>query len=259
MLRRRRVEATGSGGVGHGCAIAEPPDVPVALDLKRRPDPQAPALVDREAEVGDHRVRAAADGPDERVRRDGRPVGQASAAAGVDRDERRRCADLDASPFQLVSGVASKRLRHLRQDPRGRVNQDPPHRTAAQARMVPKGFAHEVLKLGQRLDARIAGADEEKGQVLLDPFRRGLLVGGVELSKRVVAQHDGVGQRLERERVLCQALDRQPAWNRAEGDDQVLVLQLHLSELGLHEGKPVACVQPMQPSDEQLGVRTECA
>ena len=62
--------------------------------------------------------------------------------------------------------------------------------------------AHEVVRLGERLDAGIAGADEGEGQ---PPLRAlGVGVGQLELVEDVVAQGDRVGQVLELQRVLAQ-------------------------------------------------------
>ena len=64
-------------------------------------------------------------------------------------------------------------------------------------------LAHEVVRLGQRLDAGIAGTDEGEGQPPLGVLEVG--VGQLELVQDVVAQGDGVGQVLELQRVLAQS------------------------------------------------------
>ena len=78
--------------------------------------------------------------------------------------------------------------------------------------------ADEVGQLGERLDARVTGADEDEAQ-LPQPL---LLVlgghGGLEAAEDVVAEVDRSRQRLEAERVLGEPGDRQRARGRAERD-----------------------------------------
>ena len=49
-------------------------------------------------------------------------------------------------------------------------------------------------------------------------------IGGVEPLQNVVAQEDRVGEILEGQGVIGQARDRQGARDRAEGDDELLVV-----------------------------------
>ena len=66
-------------------------------------------------------------------------------------------------------------------------------------------LAHEVVRLGQRLDAGVAGAHEGEGQPPLGVLEIG--IGQLELVQDVVAQGDRVGQVLELQGVLAQTRD----------------------------------------------------
>ena len=86
---------------------------------------------------------------------------------------------------------------------------------ASRGRVVAERVAHEVGELGERLDARVAGADEDEREVA----RRALGVAPrrrLELLQHVVAEVDRVGEVLEAEPVLGEAGDRQRPRDRAE-------------------------------------------
>ena len=94
------------------------------------------------------------------------------------------------------------------------------------ARVAVHRVGGEVLELGERLEARVAAADEDVGEQLLAPRR---VLGRVRLLERldhVVAQPDRVGEALEADRVLVEARDRQRARDRADGDEELVVAEL---------------------------------
>ena len=84
----------------------------------------------------------------------------------------------------------------------------------------------------------------------------GVGLGQVEPADDVVAQVDGVGEALERHRVLGESRDGQHPCGRAQGDDQALVGHLDGAELGVDRDGPRLLVERGRPAAEQLGVRT---
>ena len=100
-------------------------------------------------------------------------------------------------------------MRDLRQDLLRCVDEHPPLWGRAEQRVVAHRVAHEIGQLGERFDPRIAGADEDERQ-LAAPFRVGRRLGrGFQSPEDVVAEIDGVGERLEPEAVLAEPRDRQ--------------------------------------------------
>ena len=73
----------------------------------------------------------------------------------------------------------------------------------ADFRVVAERVARELLQFGERLDARVAGADEDEGQLAFAMARRGRGGGRFEPLQDVVAELDRVLERLEAERVLA--------------------------------------------------------
>ena len=71
----------------------------------------------------------------------------------------------------------------------------------------------------------------------------------------MVPQLDGVGERLEAERVLAQARDRQRARDGAERDDDVLVGDLDELLVGLHPDAAGVRVERDGPAEDELRVR----
>ena len=126
---------------------------------------------------------------------------ESDGLVAVERLERRRDVDLDA---------AARRARAPRTRPAvggisGRIfgaasTSTQRWRAVAEARVVAQRVLHEIGELRERLDARVAGADEDEGQVRRS---RGAgsssRVGGLELAQHVVAQVDRVREVLEPE------------------------------------------------------------
>ena len=154
---------------------------------------------------------------------------------------------------QPCGRVVGERAGHLGQDARTGVDQDPPLGHVAERRVVVDGVLDELPQLGQRLDARVAGTDEDEDEVAARVARVGL--GEVELAEHVVAQADGVAEVLERHRVLGQPRDRQHPGDRTQGDHEAPVGHLDVPELGLDRDRPRGLVQRRDPAAELLGVR----
>ena len=165
-------------------------------------DQHAAALVDRQAELAHERVRLHAGRPHEARRLDARAVGERGALL-VERLQPGAEADLDAALGEVARRVVAEPLRRLGEHAVAAVDQQPALRDVAQPRVVAERLAHEVVRLGQRLDAGVAGADEGEGQPPLGVLEVG--VGQLELVQDVVAQGDRVGQVLELQRVLAQS------------------------------------------------------
>ena len=88
-----------------------------------------------------------------------------TASLAVERLERRRDVDLDPAPRELPRRVVAQPRRDLGQDLRRRVDEHPALSRLAEARVVAHRVDHEVGELGERLDPRVAGADEDERQV----------------------------------------------------------------------------------------------
>ena len=91
--------------------------------------------------------------------------------------------------------------------------------------------ADEVGELGQRLDARIARADEHEGQLRLGSAAVRSGHRPPRAAEDVVAEVDRVREVLEAERVLGEAGDRQHARDRAEREHRLLVADLEASRV----------------------------
>jgi hypothetical protein len=200
-------------------------------------------------------VRLHAGRPDERVRLDPLPVGEVDAAR-LGAFERRRGAQLDPAPRQLLRRVVAERPGDLGEDPRRRVDEDPALRVVANlARVAAERVADEIRELGERLHARVARADEDVREVARGQRRVDLRRGSLELSEDVVAQDDRVRQVLELERVLGETRDRQHARDRADREHELLVLDLPRSGLRLHGDDARLLAERGRAADDQLRVR----
>jgi hypothetical protein len=96
----------------------------------------------------------------------------------------------------------------------------------ARPRVAVHRVGGEVLQLGQRLQARVATADEDVGEEFFALVR---ILGRVRFLQgldHVVAQVDRVGEALEPDRVLDQARHRQHPRDRAHRQQQLVVGQL---------------------------------
>ena len=91
-------------------------------------------------------------------------------------------------------------------------------------RVVPRRVAGHVLELGERLDARVAAADEHERE-RPTPLRLVVDGGGeIESTQHLVAQGDRLLDVLEPDRLFGQPRDRQRPRHRPEGDDDMVVV-----------------------------------
>ena len=102
---------------------------------------------------------------------------------------------------------------------RCRIHEHPALRRIPQGRVVAQRRVDEVVELAERLDPRIARADEDEPELRLRPARR----GRVESLEHVVAERDRVGEVLEAAAVLGEPGHREDAVDGAEGNDEALV------------------------------------
>ena len=82
------------------------------------------------------------------------------------------------------------------------------------------------MQLRERLDPCVAGSDEDEPEVALGLGRVQTGGGGLELAEQPVTERDRIGDVLEAPAVLREPRDRERPRNRAERDDEPLVLDL---------------------------------
>jgi hypothetical protein len=133
-------------------------------------------------------------------------------------DPFQRCvhADVHAASHEQLRRVVNEPRWGLGEDLRRGVDQHPMLRHPAQHRVVAHGVAHEVGKLSECLHAGVAGADEDEGQLAAAMRVRRGGYRNLEPRQHVVSQVGRLGERLEAERVLGEAGNRQRADDRAE-------------------------------------------
>ena len=89
-------------------------------------------------------------------------------------------------------------------------------------RVVAHGAAHEVVERRRDLGAGEAAAGDDERQHRAAQVAVALLRGLLEDPDHVVADADGVGERLEGKRVLGQAGDAAKVGDAAERDDELV-------------------------------------
>jgi hypothetical protein len=169
--------------------------------------------------------------------------------------ERRADADVDVAAGELSRRVLAEPTRDLGENLRRRVHEHPVLARLAERRVVAERVAYEVGQLGERLDARVPGADEDERELALAVrlVRRGRR--GFEAAQDVVAEIDRVGERLEAAAVVGQAGDRQRPRDGAERDHEVGVAQVDEALAGLDlDALPLRVVRDRAAEDE-VGVR----
>ena len=184
-------------------------------------DRDAAALVERQAQPPQARVRRDPGGPDHGAGRQ-RLAAREPGAVGRDLLQRRLEADVDAAAAQLAQRVLGEAGVDLRQHPAGRLDQYPAHPVQAGARVALHRVGGEVLQLGERLEAGVAAADEDVGEQLVAARRILARVGGLQRLDHVVAQPDRVGEALEADRVLGEPRHRQHPRDRAEREQELV-------------------------------------
>ena len=213
------------------------------------------ALLRRETELVQERMRADTGGPDHGARQDLVAVGE-PCGVWLHLLEGRLGADVDAASGEQLGGVVAEPGRNLGKDLRRSVHQHPLLGRVAEVRVVAECVPNEVGELRQRLDARVPGSHEHERELPPAVGGIGVRSGDLEPAQDVVSQMDRVGKRLEPEGVLGEPRDRQRPDDRAERDDEVRVADPEDSLAGLHLHPPALGVVGFRLSEEQLGVRT---
>jgi hypothetical protein len=167
--------------------------------------------------------------------------------------------DLHPSPQELPRCVVAELGRDLWEDLRCSVDEHPALGFAAQTRVVAQGVADEVGELGERLDARIACADEDEGEVSRSLLCTGRGVCCLELPEHVVAERDRVGQVAEAVAVLGEAGHRQHAGDGAEREHEAVVADLDEAVDRLDDHRFPVGMDGRQPSNDELAVRAHHA
>ncbi len=111
----------------------------------------------------------------------------------------------------------------------------------------------EVLQLRQPLHPGVAGTDEHEAQVL--GAQRGVLdgLGDVHAAQHLVAQGGRVRQRLQADRMLCQAGHGKRSGHRPEGDEQVVVAELELLTVDATGGQRArGRIATRHPADQEV-------
>jgi hypothetical protein len=173
---------------------------------------------------------------------------------GLDRLQGRREPEVDPTPAELLGGVVAEAAGHLGENLRAGVDEHPALRHVAEPGIVAQRVVDELGELGERLDTRVAGADEHERQMALGVRRVGVRV--IELAQDVVPEVDGVGDVLEREAVLGETGNREHARHRAERDDEPLVPELEAPELALDGDRARALVERGGAAADDVGMRT---
>lgn len=162
--------------------------------------------------------------------------------------------DLDVTHAQLPCGERGQAGRHLGHDPLARLDQHPAHPLCAAARIELDRLCGEVLKLGEPLEPRIAGADEDETKILGALGRIVERLGDVQAVQHLVAKRGGVGQRLEPNRVFRETGDRQRARDRSKRYEQVVIAKLdRLPVTPVHLDYPPSEIGAGDAPDDQRG------
>ena len=173
----------------------------------------------------------------------------------LDSVERRSDADVHSAAAQKLGGVVTQAGGDLGEDLGGGIDEDPVLWLGLQRWVVAERVLNQVGKLRQRFHSRVAGPDEDEGQL---PAAVALGVGGcgdLQPRQHVVPQTDRVAQRLEAERVLGEAGNRKSPDDRSQRDDQIGVPHPEQAILGLDLGAlPLGVVRDDSTEDE-IGVR----
>ena len=115
---------------------------------------------------------------------------------------------------------------HLAHDPIAGLDQEPAHALGGAAGVEVEDLRREILRLGDHLDARIAPAGDDEGEVLRADVGLVDRLGDLEAPQERVAQVERLEDALEADRVLREPRNREVARDRAERHDQLVVEQL---------------------------------
>src|SRR5689334_1641679 len=95
------------------------------------------------------------------------------------------------------------------------------HLVATYRGIVSKLVFYEGGQLAEQLDANESTADDDDRQQRAPPFRVGFDVRTLQLFDQMIAQHERIGDRLERPRML-RARDEREVRRCTQGDDHVI-------------------------------------
>ena len=130
------------------------------------------------------------------------------------------------------------------------------HRAALAAELgvsLQRGAA-EVLQLRERLHAGVTAADDDEREQRAPPRGVGGLGGGLEPRQDVVAEVDGLVDRLEADGVLGESRHREHAAHRARRQDEHVVVEVGRRSLEEMDSRPVrAVVDRLDLADDEPG------
>src|SRR5262249_4042909 len=106
------------------------------------------------------------------------------------------------------------------------VQQDHPNLRLVDAPETTRSCAYEVIQLSHRFHAGESAARDHKREQRASHLRIRLNVGFFQKVDDPVAQYQSVAEVLERQRMLCQPRLAYEARHIADGDDEVIVLEL---------------------------------
>ena len=146
--------------------------------------------------------------------------------------EGRADVDLDAAALQPPPGVFPETARDLGEDLRGGVDEYPALGFLSESGVRAERGMRHVVQLRERLDARVAGADEDEPELggVLRVDRRAL-----ELEEDAVPEGDRIGEVLEAHPVLREPGHGEHTRPRPERDDEPLVSDLERSGEGVDD------------------------
>ena len=141
---------------------------------------------------------------------------------------------------------------HLGHDALAALEQDAPYLLATHVSVERRDRVHERGQLTEQLHADQPAADDHERQQCTLSLGVRFLVRALEAFDHVVPQEQGVGERLERERVL-RAGDHVLVGQRPERQDQLIVGQLDGSTGRGHADRPALQVDALHASLAEAG------
>ncbi len=238
VLRVGHAEAADAAAreVGGGRHVAGAPgvrdDAVVALDTTVGAHAQAPALLDREVGVLEHRAGHDARGPDDDVGLERLARRQLDDAADGRLELRVQVHERAAFGEVLQHPVAGLE-RHLGHDAAHRLDEVEVRVLEVDLGVLLHEVGRDAAHLGEDLDAREAAADHHEGEEALALGAGGQRGRAVEVGEDAVADGDGLLDRLQADGLVRDARDRERARDAARGDDDDVVREL----VGLAHGR----------------------
>jgi hypothetical protein len=160
--------------------------------------------------------------------------------------------DVDSALPELPRCVLAQPSGNLGEDLRRGVDEHPALPDVLESGIEPRRVVEEIGQLCQRLDSCVAGAHEDEAEVALGVVRGQRRVRELQLAEDVVAQVDGVRKALEPQAVFGEAGDRQRSRDRAEGDNEPLIVDLPELELGLDAHRSRRSVEADRLPEEEI-------